>query len=204
MVIRNKCCNTFTIDFVFENCFLFFLSDILFTSCYFTCLVLEISLFGSIAVNIVEKVFHIWHSDPYMDRLRPSRLTSLHKVSWWSRNNFRIQSRSWRYCNDGDWIFWHRCLERQTLGTPRMYTLSPSKNIKESNYREFLKDKNALLMYTTVLSLTAYKYVPNLESLLTQQPLYFSKERVYTSEGYPMFAFLSIDVKRSNRRQYYK
>jgi hypothetical protein len=24
-------------------------------------------------VNIVVKVFHIWHSDPYMDRLRPSR-----------------------------------------------------------------------------------------------------------------------------------
>jgi hypothetical protein len=50
------------------------LFDILFTSCYFTCtwLVLEISLFGSIAVNIVVKVFHIWHSDPYMDRL-PSR-----------------------------------------------------------------------------------------------------------------------------------
>jgi hypothetical protein len=47
---------------------IFFLSDILFTSCYFTytCLVLEISLFGPIAVNIVVKVFHIWHSDPYM------------------------------------------------------------------------------------------------------------------------------------------
>jgi hypothetical protein len=24
-------------------------------------------------VNIVVKVFHIWHSDPYIDRLRPSR-----------------------------------------------------------------------------------------------------------------------------------
>jgi hypothetical protein len=54
---------------------IFFLSGILFTRCYFTCtcLVLEISLFGSIAVDIVVKVFHIWHSDPYMDRLRPSR-----------------------------------------------------------------------------------------------------------------------------------
>ena len=50
-----------------------------------------------------------------------------------------------------------------------MYTLSPSKSIKGINYREFLKDKNVLLMYTTVLSLTAYKYAPNLESLLTQQ-----------------------------------
>jgi hypothetical protein len=29
--------------------------------------------------------------------------------------------------------------------------------------------KHVLLMYTTVLSLTAYKYAPNLESLLTQQ-----------------------------------
>jgi hypothetical protein len=28
---------------------------------------------------------------------------------------------------------------------------------------------NVLLMYTTVLSLTVYKYAPNLESLLTQQ-----------------------------------
>jgi hypothetical protein len=44
-------------------------------------------------------------------------------------------------------LFWHRCLERQAIGTPRMYTLSPSKSIKWSNY----------------------KYAPNLESLLTQQ-----------------------------------
>ena len=60
-------------------------------------------------------------------------------------------------------------LRKATFGTPRMYTLSPSKSIKGSNYGEFLKDKNVLLMYTTVLSLTAYKYAPNLESLLTQQ-----------------------------------
>ena len=50
-----------------------------------------------------------------------------------------------------------------------MYTLSPSKSKKGSNYGEFLKDKNVLLMYMTVLSLTAYTYAPNLESLLTQQ-----------------------------------
>jgi hypothetical protein len=50
-----------------------------------------------------------------------------------------------------------------------MYTLSPSKSIKESNCGEFLKDKNVLLMYTTVLSAYKYKYAPNLESLLTQQ-----------------------------------
>jgi hypothetical protein len=60
-------------------------------------------------------------------------------------------------------LFWHRCLERQAFGTPRMYTFSPSKSIKGSNYGEFLKDKNVLLC--TQL----YKYAPNLESLLTQQ-----------------------------------
>ena len=59
--------------------------------------------------------------------------------------------------------FWHRCLERQAFGTPRMYMLSPSKSIKGSNYGEFLKDKNVLLCTRL------YKYVPNLESLLTQQ-----------------------------------
>jgi hypothetical protein len=75
----------------------------------------------------------------------------------------------WFIVNIQSDLFWHRCLERQTFGTRRMYTLSPSKSMKESNYGEFLKDKNALLMYTTVLSLTAYKYAPNLESLLTQQ-----------------------------------
>ena len=60
-------------------------------------------------------------------------------------------------------LFWHRCLERQAFCTPRMYTLSPSKNIKGSNYGEFLKDKNVLLCTRL------YKYAPNLESLLTQQ-----------------------------------
>ena len=74
----------------------------------------------------------------------------------------------WFIVNIQSDLFWHRCLERQTFGTPRMYTISPSKSIKGSNYGEFLKDKNVLLMYT-VLSLTAYKYAPNLESLLTQQ-----------------------------------
>jgi hypothetical protein len=58
-------------------------------------------------------------------------------------------------------LFWHRCLERQAFGTPQMYTLSPSKSIKGSNYGEFLKDKNVLLCTRL------YKYAPNLESLLT-------------------------------------
>jgi hypothetical protein len=40
-----------------------------------------------------------------------------------------------------------RCLERQTFSTPRMHTLSLSKNIKRSNYWEFLKVKNVLFMY---------------------------------------------------------
>jgi hypothetical protein len=73
----------------------------------------------------------------------------------------------WFIVNIQSDLFWHWCLERQTFGTPPMYTLSPSKSIKRNNYREFLKDKNVLLMYTTVLS--AYKYALNLESLLTQQ-----------------------------------
>jgi hypothetical protein len=48
---------------------MFFLSDILFTSCYFTCtcLVLEISLFGSIVVFNIVVSFYNWHSDPYLD-----------------------------------------------------------------------------------------------------------------------------------------
>ena len=69
----------------------------------------------------------------------------------------------WFIVNIQSDLFWHRCLERQVFGTPRMYMLSPSKSIKGSNYGEFLKDKNVLLC--TQL----YKYAPNLESLLTQQ-----------------------------------
>ena len=46
-------------------------------------------------------------------------------------------------------LFWHRCLERQTFGTPRMYTISPSKSIKGSNYGEFLRQK-CIFMYTIV------------------------------------------------------
>jgi hypothetical protein len=69
----------------------------------------------------------------------------------------------WLIVNIQSDLFWHRCLERQAFCTPRKYTLSPSKSIKESNYREFLKDKNVLLRTRL------YKYAPNLESLLTQQ-----------------------------------
>ena len=69
----------------------------------------------------------------------------------------------WFILNIQSDLFWHRCLERKPFGTPRMYTLSPSKSIKESNYGEFLKDKNVLLCTRL------YKYTPNLESLLTQQ-----------------------------------
>jgi hypothetical protein len=69
----------------------------------------------------------------------------------------------WFIVNIQSDLIWHRCLERQAFGTPRMYTLSPSKGIKESNYGEFLKDKNVLLCTRL------YKYASNLESLLTQQ-----------------------------------
>jgi hypothetical protein len=51
----------------------------------------------------------------------------------------------WFIVNIQSDLFWHRCLERQAFGTPRKYTLSSSKIIKGSNYREFLKDKNVLL-----------------------------------------------------------
>jgi hypothetical protein len=69
----------------------------------------------------------------------------------------------WFIVNIQSDLFWHRCLERQTFGTPRMYALSPPKSIKGSNYGEFLKDKNVLLCTRL------YKYAPNLESFLTQQ-----------------------------------
>ena len=69
----------------------------------------------------------------------------------------------WFIVNIQSDLFWHWCLERQTFGTPRMYTLSPSKSIMGSNYGEFLKDKNVLLCTRL------YKYAPNLESLLTPQ-----------------------------------
>jgi hypothetical protein len=39
----------------------------------------------------------------------------------------------WFIANIQSDLFWHRCLERQTFGTPRMYTLSPSKSIMGSN-----------------------------------------------------------------------
>jgi hypothetical protein len=69
----------------------------------------------------------------------------------------------WFIVNIQSDLFWHRCLERQAFGTPRMYTLSSSKSIKGSNYGEFLKDINVLLCTRL------YKYTPNLESLLTQK-----------------------------------
>ena len=69
----------------------------------------------------------------------------------------------WFILNIQSDLFWHRCLERQAFGTTRMYTLSPSKSIKGSNFGEFLEDKNVLLCTRL------YKYAPNSESLLTQQ-----------------------------------
>jgi hypothetical protein len=70
----------------------------------------------------------------------------------------------WFIVNIQSNLFWHRCLGRQAFGTPRMYTLSPSKSIKGSNYGEFFKDKKCIVICTRL-----YKYAPNLESLLTQQ-----------------------------------
>ena len=56
----------------------------------------------------------------------------------------------WFIVNIQSDLFWHRCLERQIFGTPRMYALSPSKSIKGGNYRKFLKDKNVLLCTSTL------------------------------------------------------
>ena len=75
----------------------------------------------------------------------------------------KLTAIGWFIVNIQSDLFWHRCLERQAFGSPRMYTLSPSKSIKGSNYGEFLKDKNVLLCTRL------YKYAPNLLSLLTQQ-----------------------------------
>jgi hypothetical protein len=81
-------------------------------------------------------------------------------------------------CNiDRDWMIYRKhpirslltsMLRKANIRYPSdVYALSFVKYKKGSNYREFFKDKNVLLMYTTVLSV--YKYAPNLESLLTQQ-----------------------------------
>jgi hypothetical protein len=86
----------------------------------------------------------------------------------------------WFIVNIQSDLFWHQCLERQAVGTPRKYTLSSSKSIKGSNYGEFLKDRNVLLCTRL------YKYAPNLESLLTQQyvcimcTLWSDNTRVFT------------------------
>ena len=93
---------------------------------------------------------------------KPHLYVTLTAIGWFIVN---IQSDLfWHRCleRQSD-LFWHRCLEMQAFCTPRIYTLSPSKSIKGSNYKAFLKDKNVLLC--TQL----YKYTPNLESLLTQQ-----------------------------------
>jgi hypothetical protein len=73
----------------------------------------------------------------------------------------------WFIVNIQSDLFWHRCLERQTFGTPRMYVLSPSKSIKGSNYGKFLKDKKVLLCTRL------YKYAPNLESIIFSSIFYF-------------------------------
>ena len=50
-----------------------------------------------------------------------------------------------------------------------MYTLSLSKSIKRSNYRGISQSQKCIVYVHDVLSSTAYKYAPNLESLLKQQ-----------------------------------
>jgi hypothetical protein len=52
------------------------------------------------------------------------------------------------------------------------------------------------MLITVVYINNTFLSLRNILQLLPFWPLYFSKERAYTSEGYRMFAFLSIDVKR--------
>ena len=47
----------------------------------------------------------------------------------------------WFILNIQSDLFWNRCLERQAFCTPRMYTLSPSKSIKEVITGNFSKTK---------------------------------------------------------------
>ena len=81
-------------------------------------------------------------------------------------------------CNiDRDWMIHPKhpirslltsILRKANIRYPSMYTLSLLKSIKRSNYGEFLSQKCIVYVHD-VLSSTAYKYAPNLESLLTQQ-----------------------------------
>ena len=54
----------------------------------------------------------------------------------------------WFIVNIQSDLFWHRCLERQACVTTRLYTLSPSKSIKGSNFGKF--PQKCIAMYTTV------------------------------------------------------
>jgi hypothetical protein len=74
---------------------------------------------AELQISCVFVFFTLWK------RVKPHLFVILTAIGWFIVN---IQSD----------LFWHRCLERQAFCTPRMYTLSPSKSIKGSNYGEFL------------------------------------------------------------------
>jgi hypothetical protein len=86
------------------------------------------------------------------------------------QHNFKSAHVSNLFCIQSD-LFWHRCLERQTFGTPRMYTLSLSKSIKRSNYGEFLKVKNVLFMYT--ITRCSLKMSKNMNKRATENYILF-------------------------------
>jgi hypothetical protein len=53
----------------------------------------------------------------------------------------------WFIVNIQSDLFWHWCLERQAFCTPLIYTLSPSKSIKGSNYGGISQRKNVMYCY---------------------------------------------------------
>ena len=57
----------------------------------------------------------------------------------------------WFIVNIQSDLFWHRCLERQAFDTPRMYTLSPSKSIREY-YFPYTGNFSKTKMYCSFLS----------------------------------------------------
>jgi hypothetical protein len=101
MAIQNKCYNTcFYLHDRFSIRKLFLVghgSDILFTSCYFTCtcLVLEISLFRSIVVKHNSNVFHIWHkvsvaSKPYFNTFSINRKGAVTNLFYKKSNDINV------------------------------------------------------------------------------------------------------------------
>jgi hypothetical protein len=84
----------------------------------------------------------------------------------------------WFIINIQSDLFWHRCLERQAFNTPRMYTLSPSKSIREVITGNFSKTK----MYCSFLSW--FFFVPHQNDIATTKIM---KKAGWTGQGRKFF-----------------